>query len=150
MARPGYYELTEKFIADICAFIRSGGFPHVAAEAAGIPVGVFHEWLLQGEKRVRANGNPLCHKLRNDVRTAVAPARLTAEVAVFSDNPAKWLQTGPGKEQPNNPGWSVPVKPIIKETTNNLNLLLSPQLQGMFAVILQLLEPYLEARAKIA
>jgi hypothetical protein len=30
-------ELTDAIQADICAYIRAGGFPHVAAEAAGVP-----------------------------------------------------------------------------------------------------------------
>jgi hypothetical protein len=30
-------------------------------------------------------------------------------MAVMEDNPAKWLQQGPGKEKPEQEGWTVPV-----------------------------------------
>ena len=64
--------------------------------------------------------------------------------------PAKWLQKGPGKDQPDQEGLTVPVKPIVREGNQTINVLLSPQMQALFATILQLLEPYPEARARIA
>ena len=67
-----------------------------------------------------------------------------------TDNPAKWLQQGPGKDKPELEGWTVPVKPIVRETNQTINLLLTPQMQTLFATILQLLEPYPEARARMA
>ena len=132
------------------AFIRAGGFPHVAAGAAGIPAPVFDAWLARGDKKVRRDSNPLYRQLRDEVRAARAQARLKAEVAVLKDNPAKWLQQGPGREKPEQEGWTVPVKPIVRETNQTINVLLSPQMQALFATILQLLEPYPEARATIA
>jgi hypothetical protein len=71
-------------------------------------------------------------------------------MAVLEDIPAKWLQQRPGKEKPEQEGWTVPVKPIVREGNQTINVLLSPQMQGLFATILQLLEPYPEARARIA
>jgi hypothetical protein len=71
-------------------------------------------------------------------------------MAVMGDNPAKWLQQGPGKEKPEQEGWTVPVKPVVREGNQTINVLLSPQMQGLFATILQLLEPYPEARARFA
>jgi hypothetical protein len=85
-----------------------------------------------------------------EVRTAKAQARLKAEMAVMEDNPAKWLQQGPSKEKPEQEGWTVPVKPILREANQTIDVLLSPQMQGLFATILQLLEPFPEARARIA
>jgi len=92
--------ITPEFIKDITAFIRAGGFPHVAAEAAGVPADVFDAWLARGNRKVRRDSNPLYRQLRDEVRTAKAQARLKAEMAVLEDNPAKWLQQGPGQEKP--------------------------------------------------
>ena len=33
----------------ILAYVRAGGFPHVAAEAAGVPRDLFDEWMRKGE-----------------------------------------------------------------------------------------------------
>jgi hypothetical protein len=150
MPRRTHPTITPKFIKDVTAFIRAGGFPHVAAEAAGVPADVFDDWLARGAKKVRRDSNPLYRQLRDEVRTAKAQARLKAEIAVMEDNPAKWLQQGPGKEKPEQEGWTVPVKPILREANQTINVLLSPQMQGLFATILHLLEPYPEARSRIA
>jgi hypothetical protein len=150
MPRRTHFTITPRFIKDVTAFIRAGGFAHVAAEAAGVPADVFDAWLARGHKKVRRVSNPLYRQLHDEVRTAKAQARLKAEMAVLEDNPAKWLQQGPGKEKPEQEGWTVPVKPIVREGNQTINVLLSPQMQGLFATILQLLEPYPEARARIA
>ena len=97
------------------AFIRAGGFPHVAAEAAGIPADVFDAWLARGARKVRRDSNPLYRHLRDEVRTAKAQARLKAEMAVLEDNPAKWLQQGPGKEKPEQEGWTSRNKTSCQE-----------------------------------
>jgi hypothetical protein len=93
---------------------------------------------------------PPQRRLRDEVRTTKSQARLKAEMAVLEDNPAKWLQQGTGKERPQQEAWTVPVKPIVREGNQTINVLLSPQMQSLFATILHLLEPYPEARARIA
>src|SRR5206468_1043917 len=68
----------------IAAFIRAGGFPHVAAEAAGIPRSVFESWLRRG----RNPQGP--RKYRAFVRAidqAAAQARLGAEAASLKARP---------------------------------------------------------------
>lgn len=42
------------------------------------------------------------------------------------------------------------VRPQVQKTTNNVNLFLAPQMQGVMASILQILAPYPEARKAIA
>ena len=52
MARPRY-RLTPALQEQIVAYIRAGGFPHVAAEAAGLPRQVFARWLERGQRAMR-------------------------------------------------------------------------------------------------
>src|SRR5207244_4277507 len=84
------------------------GFPHVAAEAAGVPKEVFDNWLKKAEKR--GTKAPYC-AFGDAVRTAVAQARLAAEMKAFQDDPIAWLKSGPGKERPGAPGWTTTIKP---------------------------------------
>ena len=130
----------------ILAYVRAGGFPHVAAEAAGVPRDLFDEWLAKGEGE-----KPLKKYYRFAValRQAEAQARLGAEVAALKDKPMDWLKAGPGKETAAKPGWSALAKPRAggdKPTP----LLLDPSVQAFLRVLLQALEPYPEARAAIA
>jgi hypothetical protein len=107
MARPRY-SLTPELQREIIAFIRAGGFPHVAAEAAGIPRHVFARWLERGQKSARA----LAHRaLALAVLQAQAQARLHAETTVFTEKPLDWLKSGPGRETVDHPGWTTPAKP---------------------------------------
>jgi len=43
MSRSRAYRITETFIRNVCAYIRAGGYPHVAAETAGVPAAVIGE-----------------------------------------------------------------------------------------------------------
>ena len=44
------YPLTPDVQKAVCAYIAAGGFPHVAAEAAGVPRHVFDDWMRRGER----------------------------------------------------------------------------------------------------
>jgi hypothetical protein len=138
--------LTPLLQEQICALIRAGAYPHVAALASGVPREVWDRWLASASKKDPQKKYRL---LKQAIDQAQAVARCTAEIAVLKDSPDRWLRTGPGKEAEGNPGWSIPVKPHV---TNNqqINVLLSPQMQGLFAAILQVLSPYPEARAAVA
>lgn len=81
---------------------------------------------------------------------ARAQARLTCEMKAMQEDPVAWLRSGPGKEQPNEPGWPMPVRPQAVRQTNHVNVFLAPQMQGVMASILQILAPYPEARKAIA
>ncbi|MBL8799670.1 MAG: hypothetical protein JNM56_37655 [Planctomycetia bacterium] len=140
-------KLDAKIQETICSFIRAGGFPHIAAEAAGVPRAVFESWLARGQ-RPEARGN--YRSLFLAVEQARAQARLAAEIEVFKADPTAWLKSGPGKETETNPGWTTTVKPKITQDNRTVNLLLAPEMQGLFAAILQILAPYPEARTAVA
>jgi hypothetical protein len=147
------WPLTAQAQALILASIRAGAFPSVAAEAAGIPARVFEQWLEWGNPLDRPRGwrrhkvyTPLCRA----VKEARAQARLAAEMHAMQDDPIAWLRSGPGKERPNDPGWTMPIRPQPMRQTNNVNVFLAPEMQGVMASILAILAPYLEARAAIA
>jgi hypothetical protein len=81
---------------------------------------------------------------------AKAQARVKAEKAVLEDSPTAWLRSGPGRETSLELGWTNPVQPKITETNQQINLLLSPQFQSLFAAILQVLAPFPDARVAVA
>src|SRR5262245_57971437 len=79
----------------IVSSIRSGAYPHVAAQAWGVPPEVFDEWMQRG------TGPQPCDpysSFAKDVLQAQAQARLRAEMAAFNVNPRDWLHHGPGRE----------------------------------------------------
>jgi len=43
-------KLTPAVQQAIVAYVRAGGFPHVAAEAAGVPAEVFDSWMELAER----------------------------------------------------------------------------------------------------
>jgi len=141
--RPLLTSAVEKMIL---AYVRAGGFAHVAAEAAGIPRDLFDEWMRKGE------GDRPVKKYRLfavAVRQAEAQARLGAEVAALKDKPMDWLKAGPGKETAARPGWSALAKPRAggdKPTPT----LLDPGVQAFLRTLLSALEAYPEARAAVA
>ena len=137
--------LTAEVEKTIVAYVRAGGYPQVAAEAAGISRETFEEWLRRGEA-----GRPLKYKqFVEKLRQAEAQARLNAEVAALKDKPMDWLKAGPGKETAAKPGWSALAKPragAVKETP----LLMRPDVQALLRALLAALEPHPEARAAVA
>jgi hypothetical protein len=127
----------------IASYIRAGGFPHVAAEAAGMPRETFDEWMRRGSQ---PNGGTLHRGFVTVVRQAIAQARLTAEIAALKDRPLDWLRNGPGKETADVPGWSGVVKaPAV--TPAGLD---EGELQKLIADLLDVLGPYPDARAAVA
>jgi hypothetical protein len=148
-----YYKLTDQVQSQICAGIRAGAFPWVAAEAAGIPTPVFETWLALGQPFNRSKNwhrHPRCTPFWHAVRQAIAHARLTAEIAVLKKDPAAWLKCGPGKDSTSTPGWSSLIKPFVVQTGDApINLLLSPEMTALFDSLLQVLAPWPEARAAL-
>jgi hypothetical protein len=147
------YSLTPEAQNEIVAFIRAGSFPHVAAEAAGIPAFVFRRWLALGNPDGRRRGwrpHPLYTPLWNAVRQATAQARVLAETNAMRDLTARWLMHGPGKEQPNASGWSQAVRPQPAPPTPETSFLMDPEVRAMLAALLHALEPFPEARAAAA
>ncbi len=101
------YRLTPALHEEIVAFVRSGGFPHVAAEAAGVPRRVFERWIRRGQKD---GAEPNYRAFALAVMEAHAQARLQAEIKTRTDKPLDWLKAGPGKDRADNPGWANPGK----------------------------------------
>ncbi len=135
--------LTPALQEQIGAFIRAGGYPHVAAAAAGVPEAVFTEWVQRG----RASGAREPYRgfvLALD--QAVAQARLTAETKTFQDNPYNWLKYGPGKETPAVPGWTTTARAYPPTNVARTQPLADPVLRELLAKLLQALLPFPEAR----
>jgi hypothetical protein len=141
---PSRFPLTAAVQQTIVAYSRGGGYPHVAAEAAGIPLRVFDRWMRKGEGR-RAPERYRAFALA--VRQAAAQARLGAEVAVRDGKPLDWLRSGPGKETPERPGWTGPVRPRLAAPA--AAALLDASLQAHITEMLRVLEPYPQARAAL-
>jgi hypothetical protein len=84
--RPGrskLFVLTRQVIQQITSFIRAGGHPHVAAEAAGIPKEIFDAWMRLGCPVRRPKGskaNPEYLVLWRQVMQARGQAQLRAEI----------------------------------------------------------------------
>jgi hypothetical protein len=96
------YVLTPALQHEIVAFVAAGGYPHVAAEAVGIPRRVFAQWLARGERSPAT----IYGELARAVCQAHARARLQAEITVREDKPLDWLKCGPGRETADAPGWT--------------------------------------------
>ncbi len=128
----------------IAAYVRAGAYPAVAAEAAGVPAAVFRAWMERGAgRRARA----AYRAFRAAVIEASAQARVTAELACFTDDPKTWLTKGPGRETAETPGWSGVVRPVVALTDNrSVNLLTDPTSSALLTMMLAALAPYPEAR----
>src|SRR5438105_2663684 len=108
--------LTPEVETEIVNYILTGGFPHICAEAAGIPARVFAQWLAKGRKRTCREKYRI---FARNVAKTVAQARMHAEGAVYNKDPAGWLAKGPGRDRPGLPGWSQPVRAVVKEASRN-------------------------------
>jgi hypothetical protein len=135
------YRLTLEIEDRVIHFIRAGGFDWVAAEAAGVPRPVFERWLARGEQ----SGRQPYHRFYVAVMQARAQARLKAEVELRGESPRDWLRLGPGREQPDQPGWTSPARPQARPKCAG-SLLDSPEFQRIARDCLDALTPFPEAR----
>ncbi len=147
MTAPLRFPVTEALIADIASRVQGGAFPHVAAEAAGVPAEVFQDWMERGS---RPGAREPYRSLAERVRHAHGHARCMAEVALRTDDPKAWLLNGPGKNSDALPGWSTPVKAQPGADRDAANLLLDARVQALLAALMAALEPFPEARAAVA
>jgi len=143
---PKPIRLTPELSKQIVAAIRAGGYPHVAAEASGVPKDVFDDWLAQGNRK---NAWEPFRSFAMAVREAFAQARLRAEVEGYKKNPRMWLVNGPGRESEQRPGWSTSVKPAAT-TPESRNVLCDPEIMELFHKVLEALNPFPDARQKVA
>jgi hypothetical protein len=139
-------KLTPELADQIIGYIRVGTFPNVAAEASGVPRKVFQAWLAQGKKPKAAKHY---RDFYRKVQQAQAIARLKAETAMLTDDPKFWLRSGPGREQPDNPGWTAVVRPLLTGDKTTINLFASPDFLAFLATLRQVLAPYPDALAAL-
>ncbi|HEY7158546.1 MAG TPA: hypothetical protein VH575_31670 [Gemmataceae bacterium] len=139
--------LTPALQEQIVAFIRAGGYPHVAAEAAGLPREEFERWMRRGQGR---NARPHYRAFARAVREAEAQARLNAQVQTAKQKPLDWLKTSPGKGSADNPSRTNPDKPrdasAAKADKEELQRLWCAVLD-LFGRCAEQLAPYPEAHA---
>lgn len=137
-------QLTAEVEQRILAAIRAGAYPHVAAEAAGVPRQLFRRWLRQGKRRPDRTYGPFYRH----VRQAQAQARLKAEIDARDKDVRFWLRYGPGKESADNPGWTSTVKPRPLPPADT-GARTAAQWNALLARILQVLTAFPEARAAL-
>lgn len=137
---------TAEVTAQIAGFVRAGGYPEVAAEAAGVPRDLFVRWMERGRAR---NAREPYRSFASAVGQALAQARLRAEIEARQKVPRFWLASGPGRERSDTPGWTSQVKPRPEDGADPLG-----RAEALIArytqVVMTALEPFPEARAAVA
>jgi hypothetical protein len=141
------FQLTPQIEHTILSFIRAGGFPEVASEAAGIPREVFNRWRRRGEGRSAVERY---RAFALAVRQAIAQARLNAEVEVYKDRPLDWLRNGPGRETEDRPGWTGNARAKTATAAAEVDLSSTPEVQNLIQGLLGAVEDYPEVRGAIA
>jgi hypothetical protein len=141
------FQLTSEIQHTILSFIRGGGFPEVASEAAGIPHEVFNRWRRRGEKRGAASRY---RAFALAVRQAIAQARLRAEVEVYKDRPLDWLRNGPGRETGDRPGWTGNARARTGTVSAEMDVFAMPEVRELILRFLEAVEPHPEAHAALA
>jgi hypothetical protein len=137
--------LTPAIVQQIVAGIRAGAYPHVAAEAAGVPAATFADWLQRGEQNHRRY-----REFAAQVRQAQAQARLKAEIDARAADPRFWLRHGPGKETPEVPGWTQPVKVLHRAASPGDDPFGSAEWALLWTTILAALQDFPDARRALA
>src|SRR5262249_10830920 len=117
-------------------------FPHVAAKAWGMSAAQLEFILEQAETGSDKSKNA---KFGKKIIQAQATARLRAEMEAYDKNPILWLKSGPGKEKPQNPGWTSVVRPHLTAEHKTINLYTSPDFLGFMATLRQVLAPFPDA-----
>jgi hypothetical protein len=105
---PGSVALTEDIAQRIITYIRAGGYDYVAAEAAGVSARTLRDWIGRGEGTHPTRGpTPKLRRFAEQVRTARAEARISAEVSVHRQHPLQWLSRV-ARSKPDREGWTDP------------------------------------------
>jgi hypothetical protein len=131
----------------IVAFIRAGGFPIIAAEAAGVPRRTFDRWLHRARQK---NCDPAYRSFASAVMQAKAQARLNAEIATRDARPLDWLRYGPGKESVHNAGWTGPVRAGLPKAAEAPSSLEDAGIMAAIKEMREMLGPYPELCERIA
>lgn len=128
----------------IISYIRAGGFDTVAAEAAGVPLTTYRQWLEQGARE--ADGP--CRDFHDEIWKAKAQARLKAEVDLREQNTLAWLRFGPGREAGSRPGWTGAVRHDSLRDRDDPDRLRA-QVFDLLGKLLEILRPYPEVYEKV-
>jgi hypothetical protein len=132
-------KLTPALERTILSYIRMGGYPHVAAAAAGVSDSAWRQWQEWGKKR-----NPY-KEFFAKVEQAHATARVKAEIAVLENDPRFWLKHGSGKETPGKPGWSGMAKPTLTQGDPAVDVFACADFLRFMAILRLALAPYPDA-----
>lgn len=130
----------------IASYIRAGCYPHVAAEASGVSQAQFERWMKRGQAR---NAAAPFAGFAVEIRTATAQARMAAEARAFRENPRAWLEHGPGREMPGDPGWSGAVR-APTTGADEFNPLAHPDVMQLLTIISAALRGFPDAHAHIS
>jgi hypothetical protein len=139
--------LTAEIQSRVINFIKAGGFPHVAAEAAGVSQQLFLDWLAKGNRR---GAKEPYRSFVRAVDEAIAQARLGVEIEVRKKDPRFWLRYGPGRESDKSPGWGTVRKPTLPVKPRGLSKLPPKEWSRLCRLIFSTLEAFPEARAAVA
>jgi hypothetical protein len=135
--------ITREQQAEIVTRIRSGSYPHVAAESVGVPRRVFDEWMSAGRKQRRGRRRDFCRA----VSQALAEIRAAMEIAAKKQDPKFWLRFGPGKDGGNLRGWGPAAKRRARKASKQTDW--QPELFALLAEIAERLQDMPEARQVI-
>jgi hypothetical protein len=138
--------LTTELEQQILNFIGAGGFPHVAAEAAGVPRALFDRWLERGTSR---GAREPYRSFARHVRQTVARARLKAEIEAREKDPRFWLIHGPARETADSPGWASQVKPASAVEASEADVPVLAEVQQIWRKVLTKLDLFPDARAAV-
>ena len=144
MAHKKLREPRPEEVQNITAYIRAGGFPRVAAAAAGVSRALFAGWMRQGKRHRKPAG---FRALYRAVCRAAAEARLKAETEILEKRPLDWLRYGPGRESADGPGWTAAARPRVAGAGGSPDPLSHPGVQALVAGMLGALAAHPEARA---
>ena len=141
-------ELTAEQQHYILGLVRSGTFPHVAVETAGLLWADYRRWQTQEQRQGRGKQ---IRAFRTALRQAEAQSRAKAELEVREKSPLLWLKHGPGRDRPGYPGWANPAKPSVGPKKGSASgALESPIVQTLLERILDAMHRHPEARMDVA
>ncbi|MFQ3593126.1 MAG: hypothetical protein SNJ82_08050, partial [Gemmataceae bacterium] len=132
--------LTDAVEKQIVAFLRAGGTPEIAAQAAGVSADCFARWLKEGKS---LTGRRRYRRFVQALEQAAAQARLGAEVNIHGANPLQWLRHGPGRGS-----WGRGQGPFGSGSSNEL--LSQASVRALLEQLLGVLEAFPEARLAAA
>jgi len=107
--------LTAEITQKICSYITAGCYDYAAAEACGISLHTFKEWMARGEGRDERSQDKKHATFATAIRHAKATARISAEVTVKKSDP-KWWLARMYRDRPGEPGWTATLEVAGKES----------------------------------